>query len=84
MVIGARRVERIAALADELGEAVLAVPLDVTGEASLIAAYDAAEAKFGTVDTVIATPAWPTVDDRRRWLRALWQRWSPPSSPEFT
>lgn len=54
VVIGARRVDRIAALAAELGEAALAVPLDVTDEASLIAAYDAAEAKFGTVDTVIA------------------------------
>lgn len=54
VVIGARRVERIAALAAELGTAALAVPLDVTDEASLIAAYDAAEARFGTVDTVVA------------------------------
>lgn len=54
VVIGARRTERIAELAAELGEAALAVPLDVTDEASIIAAYDAAEARFGTVDTVIA------------------------------
>ncbi len=54
VIIGARRVERIAALAGELGDAALAVPLDVTSEASIIAAYDAAEARFGTVDTVIA------------------------------
>jgi NAD(P)-dependent dehydrogenase (short-subunit alcohol dehydrogenase family) len=54
VLIGARRVEKLAALAGELGEAALAVPMDVTDEASLIAAYDAAEAKFGTVDTVIA------------------------------
>ncbi|WP_309622518.1 SDR family oxidoreductase [Novosphingobium sp.] len=54
VVIGARRVDRIAALAAELGAAALAVPLDVTDEATLIAAYDAAEAKFGTVDTVVA------------------------------
>jgi NAD(P)-dependent dehydrogenase (short-subunit alcohol dehydrogenase family) len=55
VVIGARRVEKVAALADELGGGkALAVALDVTDEASLIAAYDAAEAKFGTVDTVIA------------------------------
>lgn len=54
VVIGARRVERLAALAAELGEAALAVALDVTDEASLIAAYDAAQARFGTVDTVIA------------------------------
>lgn len=54
VVIGARRVEKVAALAQELGEQALAVALDVTDEASLIAAYDAAEARFGTVDTVIA------------------------------
>lgn len=54
VVLGARRTDRIAALAAELGEAALAVPMDVTDEASLIAAYDAAEAHFGTVDTVIA------------------------------
>jgi NAD(P)-dependent dehydrogenase (short-subunit alcohol dehydrogenase family) len=54
VVIGARRVDRIAALAAELGDSALAVPMDVTDEASIIAAYDAAEAKFGTVDTVIA------------------------------
>ena len=54
VVIGARRVDRIAALAEELGDAALAVAMDVNEEASIIAAYDAAEAKFGTVDTVIA------------------------------
>ena len=54
VVIGARRVEKVAALAAELGDAALAVALDVTDEASIIAAFDAAEAKFGTVDTVIA------------------------------
>ena len=54
VVLGARRVERIAALAQELGDAALAVPLDVTSEASIIAAYDAGEARFGTIDTVIA------------------------------
>jgi len=54
VVIGARRADRLAALADELGDSALAVSMDVTDEASLIAAYDAAEARFGTVDTVIA------------------------------
>lgn len=54
VVLGARRVDRLAELAAELGEAALAVPLDVGDEASIIAAYDAAEARFGTVDTVIA------------------------------
>jgi NAD(P)-dependent dehydrogenase (short-subunit alcohol dehydrogenase family) len=54
VVIGARRASKLAALAEELGDAALAVTLDVTDEASIIAAYDAAEARFGTVDTVIA------------------------------
>lgn len=54
VVLGARRVERIAALAAELGGQALAVPLDVTDEASLAAAYDAAQARFGMVDTIIA------------------------------
>ena len=54
VVIGARRADRLAALAEELGDKALAVSMDVTDEASVIAAYDAAEAKFGTVDTVIA------------------------------
>ena len=54
VVIGARRADRLAALAAELGDAALAVAMDVTDEASVIAAYDAAQARFGTVDTVIA------------------------------
>lgn len=54
VVIGARRTDRIQALADELGDKALAVAMDVTSEASIQAAYDAAEARFGTVDTVIA------------------------------
>ncbi|MGE3691781.1 MAG: SDR family NAD(P)-dependent oxidoreductase [Novosphingobium sp.] len=54
VVLGARRMERIAALADELGAAAMAVELDVTDESSTIAAFDAAEAHFGPVDTVIA------------------------------
>lgn len=54
VVIGARRTDKLAALAAQLGDKALAVPLDVTDEASTIAAYDAAEARFGVVDTVIA------------------------------
>lgn len=54
VVIGARRVERIERLAAELGQAALAVAMDVTDESSLIAAYDAAETRFGPVDTVVA------------------------------
>ena len=57
IVLGARRADKVAALAAELtaaGTGALAISLDVTDEASLKAAYDAAEARFGTVDTIIA------------------------------
>jgi NAD(P)-dependent dehydrogenase (short-subunit alcohol dehydrogenase family) len=57
VVIGARRVERVAALADEIngqGGKALAVALDVTEEASIIAAFDAAEASVGVPDVVVA------------------------------
>lgn len=57
VVMGARRADRLAALEDEIraagGEA-LAVNMDVTDEASTIAAYDAGEAAFGPIDTIIA------------------------------
>lgn len=57
VVLGARRTELTGKLADELnavGHRALAVPMDVTDEASVIAAFDAAEAAFGTVHSVIA------------------------------
>jgi NAD(P)-dependent dehydrogenase (short-subunit alcohol dehydrogenase family) len=54
VVLGARRTELIERIAAEIGDAAMAVPVDVTDEASMIAAYDAAEARFGTVDTIIA------------------------------
>lgn len=57
VVLGARRLNRTTELANEIknaGGQALAVPLDVTDEASVIAAYDAAEARFGTVNSVVA------------------------------
>ena len=54
VVIGARRLGRLADLAAELGDAALAVAMDVTDEATIVAAYDSAEARWGTVDTVVA------------------------------
>jgi NAD(P)-dependent dehydrogenase (short-subunit alcohol dehydrogenase family) len=56
VVVAARRKERLEALVEDIRQAggkALAVSCDVTDEASVIAAYDAAEAAFGTVDTVI-------------------------------
>ena len=57
VVLAARRVDRLEAIAAEIrqgGGSALAVGLDVTDEAATAAAYDAAEAAFGTVDTIIA------------------------------
>ena len=57
VVLGARRRDRVEALAREIereGGSALAVALDVTDEASVIAAFDAAAVAFGPVDTVIA------------------------------
>ncbi len=57
VVVGARRTERLSVLVDEIkakgGEAI-AVAMDVADKASTIAAFDAAEAAFGSVDSVIA------------------------------
>lgn len=56
-VVTARRADRLCELADEIGATggrALAVPLDVSSEESVVAAYDAAEQEFGIVDTVIA------------------------------
>ena len=57
VVLAARRKNNLDALQDKIvaaGGKAIAVALDVADEASTIAAYDAAEAAFGTVDTVIA------------------------------
>ncbi len=57
VIIGARRVEPVNALADEINAAggkALAVALDVTDEASIIAAFDAAETAIGVPDVVLA------------------------------
>lgn len=57
VVLAARRADRLEALRAELeagGGRAIAVAMDVADEASTIAAYDAAEAAFGTVDTIIA------------------------------
>lgn len=71
VVLGARRVERIQSLADDIkaetGSDTLAVSLDVTDRASVKAAFDAAQDVFGTVTVVcnnagIAAPNWALED----------------------
>jgi NAD(P)-dependent dehydrogenase (short-subunit alcohol dehydrogenase family) len=57
VVLAARRADRLQALEAEIkaaGGRAIAVSLDVADEASTIAAYDAAEAALGPVDTIIA------------------------------
>lgn len=53
VALAARRKDRLDALAHSIGDTALAVEMDVASEASIIAGFDAAEAAFGTVDTVI-------------------------------
>jgi len=57
IVLGARRLDRLERLARELdaaGAQSLAVKLDVTDEASVVEAFDRAEARFGTVNSIVA------------------------------
>ncbi len=53
IVVAARRKERLDDLVKEIGGNAFAVQCDVTDEAQVIAMFDAAEAKFGLVDTVV-------------------------------
>ena len=53
VIVAARRKDRLDDLAKEIGANSLAVQCDVTDEAQVVAMFDAAEAKFGLVDTVI-------------------------------
>lgn len=57
VIVGARRIDRVETLASELQSAglnALAVALDVTDESSVSRAFDAGEARFGLIDTIIA------------------------------
>lgn len=57
VVLAARRIDRLEAEVETIrreGGNAIAVVLDVTDDASTKAAYDRAEAAFGTVDTIVA------------------------------
>src|SRR3546814_17063740 len=57
VVLAARRADKLAeqvAAIETAGGQAVAVSMDVTDEASTKAAYDAAEAAFDTVDTIVA------------------------------
>ncbi|MEP7351378.1 MAG: SDR family NAD(P)-dependent oxidoreductase [Sphingorhabdus sp.] len=57
VILGARRLDRTTDLAEKIiasGGQALPAEMDVTDEASIIAAFDAAEARFGTVNVIVA------------------------------
>jgi len=75
VVVAARRIERLEALVVEIQDAggeALAVAMDVTNSASIVAAFDKAEAVFGTV-TVISNNA--GVADARSALKIDEESW---------
>ena len=56
VALGARRTDKLATAVEEIsaaGGSALAVPLDVTDEASVIAAFDEIERRAGTVDVAV-------------------------------
>ncbi len=79
VVLAARRADKLAEQVEAIraagGEAV-AVSMDVTDEASTKAAYDAAEAAFGTVDTIVANAGVATEKVARPKARAGSRRWA--------
>lgn len=57
VVLAARRAERLETIAAELrntGAKTLALPMDVTSESSVEAAFDRAQAELGVIDSVVA------------------------------
>lgn len=75
VVLAARRVERLAELAAQIGERgaeALAVGLDVTDRASVEAAFDTAQARFGVVDVLLNNAG---IGNGRRALELSEEEW---------
>ena len=75
VAIGARRVDKLEALADEIGKdggRAHALPLDVTDPASIKAAYDAIAAQLGPVDIVVNNAGIPVTS---RFLSITEEQW---------
>jgi len=53
VVVAARRKDRLDTLVKEIGANAFAIECDVTKEANVVAAFDAAEKQFGLVDTLV-------------------------------
>jgi 3-oxoacyl-[acyl-carrier protein] reductase len=62
VVVAARRLERVEAVADEIGEAAVAVQADVTREADVAAMVEAAMTRWGQVDVMMNNAAAPGKD----------------------
>ncbi len=62
MVLAARRLELVQAVAGEIGEAAVAVQADVTQEADVAAMVDVAMNRWGQVDIMMNNAAAPGVD----------------------
>lgn len=89
VVLGARRAEKIEALAkeiaDETGARTLAVSMDVTDLDTIVKAFDTVEAAFGTCTVVcnnagLAIPNWALEDTEEDWdttmntnLKGMWR-----------
>ena len=75
VVVGARRVERLQALVQQIeaaGGKALAVALDVNDKDSVSAAFDAAEAAFGTVDVLVNNAG---VANTKRFIKTTEEDW---------
>ncbi|WP_267388190.1 SDR family oxidoreductase [Sphingomonas sp. GC_Shp_3] len=74
LFIGARRGDRLKALADELGESVAWQPLDVTNSAVFDAFVAAAEARFGRVDVLVNNAGVMPLSPLAQLKRDEWKR----------
>lgn len=74
LFLGARRVDRLEALAAELGDHVAWRPLDVTDTASFDAFVDAAEVRFGPIDVLVNNAGVMPLSLLRDTKRDEWRR----------
>ena len=68
VIMAARRLELVAAAAEELGDAAVAVRADVTDEGDVAAMVDAAMSRWGQVDVMLNNAAVPGTD------RYIWEQ----------
>lgn len=74
LFIGARRGDRLKALADELGKSVAWQPLDVTNSAVFDAFVAAAEARFGRIDVLVNNAGVMPLSPLAQLKRDEWKR----------